>query len=295
MFSFRFLVLSVASVLGVFLLLASGEYATARPSRRTRDIAYLATTASEFDAERHRLDVYAPRKSAAPRPVVVFIHGGSWNSGDKNTYSFIGRRLAKQGVVAVIINYRLAPTVEVPAMAADCAHAVQWTRQHIGEYGGDPSRLFVMGHSAGAGLAALLATDNELFAKLGLATNPVRGAILDDPAGLNMYTYLQKMEYPGDAQYLVPFGHNQQVWRSVSPYYHLTASSPPFLMFVGGDTYPSIKNSSAEFRKRLQELGFQPGFTVLPGKKHIPMVLQLYWQNNVIYKQLLPFVGAASQ
>jgi acetyl esterase/lipase len=222
----------------------------------------------------------------------MFIHGGSWNSGSKNLYSFIGRRLAKQGVVAVIINYRLAPTVQVPAMADDCARAAGWVVQHIADYGGDPNRLFVMGHSAGGGLAALLATDNSLLARRGLAHNPIRGAILDDPAGLDMYDYLQKMQYPGDEQYLVPFGREPAVWKDVSPMYHVGAGSPPFLLFVGGETYPSISSSSEKFRQRLRALGREPQFTVLPGKKHIPMVLQLYWQHNLIYRELLKLVGA---
>lgn len=289
---FRFLVLPAVLVAGLVLLVAT-EYAVARPSRRTADVAYVPSSEPGFDAQRHRLDVYAPRqRAAAPYPVVVFIHGGSWNSGNKSFYSFIGRRLAKQGVVAVVINYRLAPGVQVPAMADDCARAVLWTYQHIAEYGGDPQRLFTMGHSAGGGLAALLAADNALFARHGLATNPVRGAILDDPAGLDMYDYLRKMQYEGDAQYLVPFGKDPTVWKSVSPMYFVTAATPPFLIFVGGKTYPSISSSSEKFRQKLKQLGREPQFSVLPGKKHVPMVLQLYWQHNVIYQELLKFVGA---
>ncbi|PJJ53064.1 alpha/beta hydrolase [Hymenobacter chitinivorans] len=283
-----------AVLLIVLLVLVAHEMAQARPSRRFANLTYVPTTEAGFDAERHRLDVYAPRrKAAAPYPVVVFIHGGSWNSGNKNFYSFIGRRLAKQGVVAVVINYRLAPTVLVPAMADDCARAVIWTTQHIAQYGGDPQRLFTMGHSAGGGLAALLAADNTLFTRRGLATNPVRGAILDDPAGLDMYDYLRKMQYGGDEQYLVPFGKDPAVWKAVSPMYYVTAATPPFLMFVGGETYPSISSSSAKFRQKLKGLGREPQFSVLPGKKHVPMVLQLYWQNNVVYQELLKFVGAA--
>ncbi|TGE21423.1 alpha/beta hydrolase [Hymenobacter aquaticus] len=288
---FRLLALPAVLVF-VLLALVANEYAQARPSRRTSDIAYVPTSEAGFDAKRHRLDVYAPRKkAAAPYPVVVFIHGGNWDSGNKNIYSFIGRRLAKQGVVAVVINYRLAPQVQVPAMADDCARAVVWTYQHIAEYGGDPKRLFTMGHSAGGGLAALLAADNQLFARRGLAANPVRGAILDDPAGLDMYDYLRKMQYGGDEQYLVPFGKEPAGWKAVSPMYFVTAQTPPFLIFVGGETYPSISSSSAKFRQKLQQLGREPQFAVLPGKKHVPMVLQLYWKNNVIYRELLKFVG----
>ncbi|RSK50832.1 alpha/beta fold hydrolase [Hymenobacter rigui] len=277
------------------LLVAAGEYAVARPSRRTADIAYVPASDTAFQARGHQLDVYAPkRKTATPYPVVVFIHGGSWNSGNKNFYSFIGRRLAKQGVVAVVINYRLAPQVHVPQMADDCTRAVIWTAAHIAAYGGDPQRIFVMGHSAGGGLAALLAADDTLFRRWGLTQNPVRGAVLDDPAGLDMYEYLRKMEYPHDDQYLVPFGHDPAVWKQVSALYQLTEHTPPVLLLTGGETYPSISSSSRRFQQRLSALGHSPRYTVLPGKTHIPMVLQLYWQHNIIYQQLLPFVGATS-
>ncbi|AII52212.1 alpha/beta hydrolase [Hymenobacter sp. APR13] len=291
-FSRRWLYLPALLVLPLLLGLAN-EYATARPSRRTQNVAYVPASDPTFDTERHRLDVYTPKKkAAAPYPVVVFIHGGSWNSGNKNFYSFIGRRLAKQGVVAVVINYRLAPAVQVPQMADDCARAVAWTAQHIAEYGGDPKRLFLMGHSAGAGLAALLAADNRLLARHGWPRNPVKGVLLDDPAGLDMYDYLQKQEYPGDAQYLVPFGQDPAVWREVSAMYHVTAQTPPMRLFIGGETYPSISSSSRKFVSKLQSLGQQPQLTVLPGKKHAPMVLQLYFQHNIIYQELLKFIGA---
>lgn len=290
---FFFWRLMPALLTGLLLLASATEYAVARPSRRAADLSYVPATDTAYNPTRHRLDVYAPKEAAAAlRPVVVFMHGGSWNSGSKNFYSFIGRRLAKQGVVAVIINYRLAPQVRVPQMADDCARAVIWTTEHIREFGGDPQRVFVMGHSAGGGLAALLAADDALFQRRGLARNPVRGAILDDPAGLDMYDYLRRMQYPKDEQYLVPFGPDSAGWRQTSALYHLTAHTPPFIVLIGGETYPSISSSSARFRQRLTALGHAPRYTVLPGKKHIPMVLQLYWQHNVVYQQLLPFVGA---
>ncbi len=278
----------------VIVLLCLHEYASARPSRRTKDISYVATKASGVDAERHLLDVYTPRKAAGPakQPVVVFIHGGSWNSGSKNLYWFIGRRLAKQGVVAVLINYQLSPAVRVPTMADDCAQAVRWTSQHIADYGGDPDRIFVMGHSAGGGLAALLATNDQLFTKLGLPKNPVKGAILDDPAGLDMFDYLTKMEYPNDQQYLIPYGKDPAVWREVSPMYYVSDHTPPMLMYSGGRTYPSITNSSRRFDQRLQEHKIKHDYKILPGKKHVPMATQLFWQHNIIYRELLSFVGA---
>ena len=290
-----FLWAPVAVLLVVSVLVLATEYVVARPSRRAKDLAYVSASAPDFSAERHILDVYSPRKTAAQPggyPVVMFIHGGSWSSGHKNIYTFIGRRLAKQGVVAVVINYRLAPAVQVPAQAADCARALAWTVQNIKQYGGDPARVFVMGHSAGGGLAALLTTDDALLATHGLPRNPVRGAIMDDPAGLDMYSYLKEMKYEGDQQYLVPFGKDPALWKAQSPIYKIRPGLPPFIFYIGGETYPSISGSSGRFRDRLAATGQAPQYTVIPGRHHVPMVLQLYWQHNIIYKGLLKLVGA---
>ena len=290
-----FLLTPLAVLLAAVVLILATEYVVARPSRRAKDVAYVPAAAPDFDKERHILDVYSPKK-AAPNaggyPVVLFIHGGSWTSGSKNIYTFIGRRLAKQGVVAVIINYRLAPPVHVPEQAADCARALAWTVQNIKTYGGDPARVFVMGHSAGGGLAALLATDDALLAAHGLPQNPVRGAIMDDPAGLDMYSYLKEMKYAGDQQYLVPFGNDPAVWKAQSPIYKIRPGIPPFLFYIGGETYPSISGSSGRFRDRLKAIGQPAPYTIIPGRHHIPMVLQLYWKDNIIYKGLLKMVGA---
>ncbi|MDO7845110.1 alpha/beta hydrolase [Hymenobacter sp. M29] len=292
----RFLLLApVAVLLTAVVVVLATEYAMARPSHRAKNVTYVASSAPDFDKERHILDVYSPKKAApnaAGYPVVLFIHGGSWTSGNKNIYTFIGRRLAKQGVVAVVINYRLAPPVHVPEQAADCARALAWTVQHIQQYGGDPARVFVMGHSAGGGLAALLATDDALLAANGLPKNPVRGAIMDDPAGLDMYRYLTEMTYEGDAQYKVPFGNDPAVWKEMSAIYKIRPGIPPFLFYIGGETYPSISGSSGRFRDKLKAIGQPAPYNIIPGRHHIPMVLQLYWQHNVIYQGVLKMVGA---
>ncbi|TAE27356.1 MAG: alpha/beta hydrolase [Cytophagales bacterium] len=261
-------------------------------SKRTKNVSYIEANSSvKADPERHLLDVYAPNKTPKEGlPVVVFIHGGNWDSGSKNIYWFIGRRLAKQGVVAVIINYRLSPNVMVPAMADDCARAVQWTSQHISEYGGDPNRIFVMGHSAGGGLAALLATDDALFSKLGLPKNPVKGAILDDPAGIDMYDYLLEMKYPDDRKYLVSFGKDPAVWKAMSPLFKVRAGLPPMLLYTGERTYPSIIAGTQSFRDKLQAAGVKHLYRELPGKKHVGMVKQLLWKRNIIYRDLLELI-----
>lgn len=112
---------------------------------------------------RQRLDIYAPRDMAeAPAgglPVVMFVYGGSWAEGARGDYQFAGRALAAQGFVTVVADYRLLPEVEYPGFIGDCALAFGWVLDHIADHGGDPERIALMGHSAGAYNAAMLALD----------------------------------------------------------------------------------------------------------------------------------------
>jgi acetyl esterase/lipase len=287
---FRLLALPpLGLLLAAIVVLLANEWAVARASRRVADVAYVPASAPDFDPKNHRLDIYQPKKSPTPRPVVLFIHGGSWNSGSKDNvlYRAIGRRLAKQGFVGVVISYRLSPQALVPQQADDCARALAWTVAHIKEYGGDPGRIVLMGHSAGGGLAALLATGSDtLLAKHCLPPSAAHAVLLDDPAGLDMLDYLTKMQYPGDAQYLVPFSRDPAVWRQASALYHVRAGAPPYSIYIGGQTYPSISSSGEKFRQRLTQLGQAPKYTVLLGKKHVGMVTQLFWSSNPLYQEL---------
>lgn len=126
-----------------------------------RDIAY-------GGEPRHRLDVYAPTGGAGPKPVVVFLYGGGWEAGSKNYYLFVGAALASKGIVAVVPDYRIYPEVRFPGFVEDAARAVRWTRDRVAGFGGDPARLVVMGHSAGAHIAAMLSFDRQWLAAAGI-------------------------------------------------------------------------------------------------------------------------------
>ncbi len=115
-----------------------------------------------------RLDVYSPRPGAQPAPIVVFFYGGSWDSGRRKDYGFVGKALASRGYVAVVPDYRLYPQVRWPTFLQDGAEAVRWARDHGREFGGDPARIVVMGHSAGAYNAAMLALDGRWLEAVGL-------------------------------------------------------------------------------------------------------------------------------
>lgn len=123
-----------------------------------------------------RLDVYTPVESQKA-PVVVFFYGGRWTSGTKEEYEFVGGALAAKGYVAVLPDYRLYPQVRFPVFVEDGARTVKWVRDNIGQYGGDPDKLFLMGHSAGAHIAALLALDERYLKAVGGSRNWLRGMI----------------------------------------------------------------------------------------------------------------------
>src|SRR6185503_7049357 len=115
---------------------------------------------------RQKLDVYSP-KDAQARPVVVFFYGGSWTTGRRGLYRFVGAALAERGIVTVLPDYRLYPQVKFPLFLDDGALAVAWVQKHAQEFGGDPHRIVLMGHSAGGHEAAFLAYDHQLLQKAG--------------------------------------------------------------------------------------------------------------------------------
>jgi acetyl esterase/lipase len=145
--------------------------ARAQDEERADGLAYGA-------APRQRLDVYAPdRHGGAGHPVVVYFYGGSWQAGQRADARGIGETLAMQGIVAVAPDYRVYPETIFPGFVDDAAAAVRWSRDHASEFGGDPRHVFVMGHSAGAHIAALLATDPRYLAAQGLSKASLNGFI----------------------------------------------------------------------------------------------------------------------
>lgn len=130
-----------------------------------------------YDAPRGlRLDVYAPH-GVSNAPVVVFFHGGRWQGGARAEYKFVGQALASQGFIAVLPDLRKYPAVRFPEFVQDAARAVRWARTNAPRYKGDPARLFVMGHSSGAHVAALLALDGTYLQEVGGSREWLRGMI----------------------------------------------------------------------------------------------------------------------
>ena len=126
---------------------------------------------------RQRLDVYSAATRPGPSPVMVFFYGGSWKNGTREDYEFAGEAFARRGFTVVIPDYRVYPEARFPDFVEDAARALRWTRDHIADYGGDPKRIFVAGHSAGGHIAALLALDPRYLAAVGLDRETICGLV----------------------------------------------------------------------------------------------------------------------
>jgi acetyl esterase/lipase len=174
-------------------------------------------------AARHRLDVYRPPQAQGQAPVVVFFYGGTWRKGERGDYAFVGRALASRGIVAVIADYRLYPEVSYPDFLDDGAMAVAWTRREIARYGGDPQRLYLMGHSSGAYNAAMLALDGRWLARQGLSPRMLSGWIgLAGP-----YDFLP-IENPD----VKPVFHHPDTPPDSQPIHHAHVGAPPALLIA---------------------------------------------------------------
>ncbi|MEP7042898.1 MAG: alpha/beta hydrolase [Dokdonella sp.] len=184
-----------------------------------------------------RLDVYRPPGANAPAPVALFFYGGSWRTGERAQYAFVGRALASRGVVAVIADYRKFPQGRFPRFEQDAAQAARWTIDHSAQLGGDSRRVFLVGHSAGAQIATLPATDKRYLAAEDLQPDAFAGVIgIAGP-----YDFLPLT----DPKLQEVFGDESQ-WPASQPIRFVSSNEPPFLLLQGdADRVVEPRNASS--------------------------------------------------
>ena len=271
--------------INILLLVLLTSYASAK---RYKDISYLEG-GTAYEQKKHLLDVYTPKESDVKKEVLIFIHGGRFSSGNKNLYKFLGKNLSAKGKVVVVINYQLHPYVNITQMMSECASAVKWVNQNIEKYGGHKTKLYVSGHSAGGHLAALISTQDAWFDSLNIK-NPIAGCILIDAFALDMRRYLSSIEYSPKTTYFETFSQNEDIWRSRSPIYHLSSSTPPTLVYTGSKTHNAILIESKDYYNKLVALKVMTRYTEIQGKKHVPMMFQLFFKRNSLYAEFIQFM-----
>ena len=248
--------LSACSPVGAFNTIAGRD---AGSEQVAADIAF-------GDLPRQKLDIYAPTARGASSPVVMFIYGGSWNTGRRQDYSFVGHALASKGFVTVIPDYRLVPEVLFPTFLEDGAKAMRWLQDNISRYGGDRQRVAISGHSAGAYNAAMLALDPRYLRNAGVSPGRIKAlAALAGP-----YDF-----FPFDvASTQAAFG----AWpnpKDTQPISFARAGAPPAFLATGAaDTLVKPRNTLA-LAKALEGNGARVTTRLYPGMDHPGSLLAL--------------------
>lgn len=241
-------------------LTAFNTLAPRDPAHRVgRDIAY-------GPDPRQALDVYAPIGGAKGAPVVIFYYGGGWDSGRRQDYAFVGQALASRGFLCVTPDYRLVPQVRYPAFVEDAAAAVRWVRDHAAAFGGDPARIAVCGHSAGAYIAMMIALDTSFLQAAGVDPAIIRAA-----GGLSgPYDFLPLAVASTQAA----FGGAPDL-PATQPINHVHPGAPPtFLAHGSKDTLVWVRNA-VDLGKALAAAGDVVEVKIYPGLTHPDTVLAL--------------------
>lgn len=209
--------------------------------------SYPAATGVPFGSHGQSLDIWAPNdQSETPLPVVVFWYGGGWAKGDRASYAFAGRALAKAGFLVVIPDYRKVPAVHFPAFLDDGAEALAWVQDNVAQYQGDPARVAVMGHSAGAYQAVMLALDSQRLSAAGVAPDFIKAGVgLSGPYDFHPFTSDRAIaafsEWPRPAE--------------TQPITYARADAPPLLLVTSdGDETVRAKNAN-NLAAKLRGLG----------------------------------------
>lgn len=232
------------------------------------------------------MDVYRPLAAPAePWPVVVFFYGGSWQRGERAQYRFVGRQLARHGVLAVVADYRTYPRAGFPDFMDDAARAVRRVRDEAPAWGGDPHRIFLAGHSAGAHIVALLGTDSRYLQRYGISPRSLAGVIgLSGP-----YDF----EITGD---LRPVFGSEGSWPQAQPVNFVDGNEPPFLLIHGERDRVVESADSVQLAKKLKVHGVKVELELLPEGSHSATLAAIYnpQREPRVMRGLLGFIGAST-
>jgi acetyl esterase/lipase len=230
-----------------------------------KDIPYL-----DDNLTKHKLDLYLP-KGKKDFPVLVFYHGGAWHTGDRSQYPLLGNRFAKAGIGVAIPSYRLMPQSPHPAQIEDAAAAFAWVHRNIAEHGGDVSKIYIAGHSAGGHLASLLALDPEWLKKYDISPGVIRG--------------VATMSGIYDVSEIVGFKS-----ANASPIRHVHPRTPPFLITYCQWDYLGLPRQAREFAAALKKEFIETKLIYVPGESHISEIIASLRDDDPTARAILEFV-----
>jgi acetyl esterase/lipase len=232
---------------------------------------------------KNMLDVYyEPGKKK--QPVVFFIHGGSWMTGSKDMYKKLGENFHDKGYVSVIISYRLFPVTDVYGMVEDCRDAFKWCIENIADFGGDTSRIFMAGHSAGGHLCTVTGLLEEDPVKY------IKGFILIDAFGLCANYFLTEHAMLIPDFFAGIFGKEKTKWPNASPDNLVKRGAPPFLVLTGGNTYPFVAFDNSNFVSKLDSLAISNEHKIMDSLSHMQMIYEFESTTTEVFSGTLKWM-----
>lgn len=251
------------------------------------DVAYSSPAGS--DPSRTSLDIY-PIPNSPSAPVVIYVHGGGWKNGDKSNVSGKPEYFNRNGYLFVSLNYRLIPDVRYPENVQDVADGVAWVYNNIEQYGGDPEKMFLLGHSAGAHLAGLVATDADYLTNAGESLGVLDGVVLLDSGAYDIPLNISRSGPNSEALYVEAFGNNPSVWADASPINQVAPGNqtPPFLL-VHADRRDNKAEQAYEFSDALEAVGAKVEIVEAPDETHQTLNRTLGEPSNVATDAIIDF------
>jgi acetyl esterase/lipase len=232
---------------------------------------YVCTTDIAYGlALRQKLDVYVPKNVRSNAKVVIFFYGGSWRDGSKTDYRFVAQALTSRGFIVVLPDYRVYPAVTFPAFVEDGASAVRWVRENISTYGGDTNQLYLMGHSAGSHIAALLTLDAHYLIAVGLDRNDIRAtATLSGP-----YDFTPN---PWDRPVFGMETNQTAINPNIEPITFVDGKEPSMLLVQGLRDKIVVPSNAVNLAARIRQVGGEVEYITYPKRGHASVVVALVW------------------
>ena len=280
---------------------ATGAGASTRPAAppnamATNTVAHLDIEYAAHDPVLNTLDLYGPA-DAKGAPVVIFVHGGEWSRGDKQPVSYKPKFFNENGIIFITTNYRLSPKAPHPAQVDDVAEAVKWVHDHIGEYGGDPAKMVLMGHSAGCHIVTYVGLNPEPLGKVGLKPSDLKGVVAWSGG---MYDLADR--YKGGGMYKpfikATFGEAEDAQRAGSPltYAGNAKDGPRFLMAsTDEERAKTSREASEKMITKIIEAGGSAKAETLAGRSHRGAIEQLGAPDDKTGAELLDFIHSVTR
>jgi acetyl esterase/lipase len=263
----------------------SVEPFSSRAEPAVRVLGGIAYAPGSDTGPRQRLDLYLPERAQGRVPVVVSAPGGGLVEGDKANDAFIGQRLAAAGFATAVVNYRLSPEVAFPGHVEDLAAAVAWVHRAIADFGADPDQIFLIGHSAGAYLAMLLATDVRYLAAHGVSLDSIRGIV-----PVSGFYWVERVA-PGRAKHI--WGESLDIWHRASPARHLHDRLPPALIVHADGDDADRRAQNVDLERALREAGnHQVESIEIRGRDHRSLWTRIADADDELARRLLAFLRA---